>query len=153
MSGMVLQAKIINPDNGRGKDADFRIDTGADVSAVCLYHAEDLGLKPKRFTVVSDADGEPMEVPVFVVDMDIHGCRLSGVEVVGLDLSRSNCSGLIGENILSRGVLVRDGNSWSFAIKDTVCASGEVASGSNYLLAGVFGLALGVAGTLLLTRK
>lgn len=150
---MMFQAKIINPDTGQSADANFRIDTGADVSAICLVMADRIGVKPKGFCTIYDADGEPMEVPVFVVDMDIHGCRLNGVEVVGLDLSRSNCSGLIGDNILDHGVLIRDGNSWSFSIKDAVCASGETYSQPNYLLAGVFGLALGVAGTLLLTRK
>ncbi len=151
MSGaMTLQAKIVNPDTGQSKDADFRIDTGADISAICLYYAEDLALKPKRFTVVSDADGEPLDVPVFVVDLALSGCYLRNVEVIGLDLSRSNCAGLIGDNVLDKGILVRDGNSWSFTIRENVCAAGTVGAETCLL---VFGLVLGMAVTLLLTRK
>jgi len=146
----MLRAEVINPETGRSANIDARIDTGADVSAICIAVADKIGVRPIGFCAVIDADGDPVDAPVFEVDLNIRGCVLNRVKVIGLDLSRSDCAGLIGNNILDKGVLVRDNNSWSFGIGENVCASGH---GGAYLLAGVFGLALGVAGTLLLTRK
>jgi predicted aspartyl protease len=147
---MMLRAEVINPETGKSADVDFRIDTGADVSAICIAVADKIGARPIGFCTVLDADGDPVDTPVFEVDLNIQGCTLNRVKVIGLDLSRSDCAGLIGNNVLNKGVLVKSGESWSFSIGENVCASGL---DTRYLLAGVFGLALGVAGTLLLTRK
>ena len=154
---MSVQGMVANPATGASSAAKMRIDTGADVSVICLAIADKIGVSPQRFRTVIDVDGNQVEAPVFVVDIYLaDSCELKNVEVAGLDLTGTGYTGLIGSNILNKGLLVRDGysGSWYFVVNDNVCASGEVSDEKyGYLVAGLFGLALGVAGTLLLTRK
>ena len=154
---MTVQGRVGNPVTGASSAVKMLIDTGASVSAICLAVADKIGVSPQRFRAVVDADGNQVEAPVFVVDIYLgDGCEFKNVEIAGLDLTGTGYAGLIGSNILDKGLLVRDGysGSWYFAVNDNVCASGEASDEKyGYLVAGLFGLALGVAGTLLLTRK
>lgn len=147
---MIIPVEVTNPKTNKFKIINFLIDTGADISAICILHAESLGLKSKGFRGVLDADGDPINAPVYDIDIDIGGCRLKHVEMVGLNLTSVPFGGLVGNNILNKGTLVGDTGSWSFSIEGETCALGI---NRYYLLAGVFGLVAGITGTLLLTRK
>jgi len=154
---MSVQGKVANPATGASTAVKMLVDTGTGISAICLAIADKIGVRPQRFRTVVDANGDKIDAPVFVVDIYMaDACELKNVEVVGLDLTGTGYAGLIGNNILNKGMLIWDGCSgnWRFIMGDNVCASGgRGEEWYSYLVAGLFGLTLGVAGTLLLTRK
>lgn len=150
---MLADVTVINPQDGRTKNARFMVDTGSDVSAICILIAEDMGLKPVDFSSVMDADGQPIDVPVYEADIIIGKCTIRRVKLFGLDLRGTGHQGLIGSDILDRGILIRDGVScsWQFSVDGGECYGGR--SYTGYIVAGFAGLVAGAAAALLLTRK
>lgn len=154
---MLVPGRMVNPENGKSVDLTFRIDTGSDFTAVCLYLASKIDAKPIDFTSVQGVDRDPITAPVFRVDLSLQECSVGKIDVIGLDFTGLNYAGLIGNDVLDMGLLVRDGETghWYFAIGSGTCgcAYQPQPSVAPLFLAGAAGFFLGAAGTLLLTRK
>ncbi len=153
---MLVPVTVTNPDTGKSADAVFRIDTGSDFTAVCLLVAQKIDARPGNFRDVQGVDRDPITAPVYAVDLTVQGCPLGRVEMIGLDFTGLGYAGLIGNDVLDRGLLVRDGESgnWYLTIGSGTCAGTcSTRPAGSYLVAWFLGLALGVAGALLLTRK
>lgn len=152
MMNMITPVKIINPTNGNTSATSFRIDTGADQSAVCVLIADKIGAVPRAYTKILDADGDFTEAPVYRLILEIGECRVE-VDAVGIDLSKVGYGGLLGNDVLDRGVLVRNGltGQWYFSIGESDCGRGVAIE--RYLLSGGIGFGLGMITTSLLIRK
>lgn len=160
-SGMVLPALITDPRTGRSVVAHFRIDTGADVSALDLRIISALGSSPSGRMEILDADGTPITAPTYSLLFSLQGCNLGRVEFVGLDLTRSGYDGLLGEDVLNKGILVRDGimGRYFFFVDGNCGTCGSIfqmeagQQSSPYLALGIIGLLLGGTGLLLLLAQ
>lgn len=144
---MLVPVKLTNPQNSRSIDTVFRIDTGADVSAVCTLIARELQAIPIGSSYIRDAEGEGIEAPVYTLLMNLGNCPIGKVNMVGLNLKGTGYGGLIGMDILEMGVLAggKEGG-WVFISSGSTCPY-------PYIVAGGLGFLLGSGITLLLTRK
>jgi len=163
MSLMLISGKVINLKNGRSAEVTFQIDTGADVSVVDLSFAQAIGAIPSEWTTILDVDGTPIAAPIYKVMLVLDNCDLGTVKLVGLNLPGGR-QGLIGNDILDRGLLVRDGRmkQWFFMINDGACGScGSIfqmettdESDNKWVYAfGALGVLLGTFGLLFLTKR
>jgi len=144
---LLVPVRLTNPQNGRSIDTIFRIDTGADVSAVCTLIASELQAPPIGTAYIRDVEGEGIEAPVYTLYVTLGSCPIGKTNLVGLNLKGTGYGGLIGTDILGTGVLVggKEGG-WVFI-------SSESTNPYSYAVAGGIGLLLGAGVTLLLTRK
>lgn len=153
---MLAPGRIVNPQTGKNTETRFMVDTGSDFTAICLLLAQQIDLKPEDWVLAQGVDRDPFTAPVFTVDLLLQDCPIGTVRVVGLDMQGLGYGGLIGNDLLDRGLLVRDGETghWYFALASGSCAS-TCTTGTQwgyYTLAGAAGVLLG-AGIVLLTRK
>jgi len=144
---MLVPVRLTNPQNGKSIDTVFRIDTGADISAVCTLIANELQSIPVGSAYIRDAEGESIEAPLYTLLVTVGNCPIGKVNMVGLNLKGTGYGGLIGMDILETGVLAggKEGG-WLFI-------SSEATSPYPYIIAGGLGFLLGAGVTLLLTRK
>ncbi|MGB9622349.1 MAG: hypothetical protein ACPL07_00760 [Candidatus Bathyarchaeia archaeon] len=114
--------------------------------------ADKIGAVPRAYTKILDADGDFAEVPIYKVVLEIGECRVE-VDAIGIDLSKVGYGGLLGNDVLDRGVLVRNGltGQWNFSIGGSDCGRGMAVD--RYLLSGGIGFGLGMITTSLLIRK
>jgi len=82
------------------------LDTGADGTIVPLILLEELDLDEDYVTYMRSHWGERREVSVYVVDIDVAGEYLPGVEVLADEYSDEV---LLGRNVLNRLILLLDG--------------------------------------------
>jgi len=144
---MTVPVRITNPNNGRSVDTIFRIDTGADLSAICTVIADELQARPTGIAIVRDAEGEGIEAPIYKLSMTIGNCYIGNINMVGLNLKETGYGGLIGMDILESGVLAGGkGDGWLFI-------TGGTTSPYPYIIVGGLGFLFGAGITLLLTRK
>jgi len=153
---MLTPGRIVNPHNLKSTDVKFMVDTGSEFSAVCLWLASKIDLKPVDWCLVQGVGRDPFTAPVFNVDLVLQDCPVGTVNVLGLDFSGMGHGGLIGNNLLDKGLLVRDGETghWYFMLSSGSCAGACTTRTpwEHYALAGAAGLMVG-AGLVLLTRK
>jgi len=161
---MLVPGKVINLKNGKSIDVTFQIDTGADASVIDLSFAREIDATPSEWVMILDVDGTPIAAPVFTLMLILDNCDLGTVKLVGLNLPGGR-QGLIGNDILDRGLLVRDGRmkQWFFMINDGACGScGSIfqmettdeSNDNKWLYAfGALGVLLGTFGLLFLTKQ
>ena len=142
---MFIPVRVTNPKTGKSADTVFRIDTGSDYTALCMGIASKIDARPSDFVMVQGVDRDPVDAPVYKLDLDVQGCPVGKVQVIGLDFSGMDYGGLLGNDVLDRGLLVRDGEAgrWYFYLPG--CYSETSTAGQNNVLvaAGAIGIALG----------
>jgi len=143
---LLVPVRLTNPQNGRSIDTIFRIDTGADISAVCTLIVNELQSSPIGSTYIRDAEGEGIEAPLYPLLVTIGNCQIGKVNMVGLNLKGTGYGGLIGMDILETGIMAGGKGEWVFI-------SGGSPNPYPYIVAGGLGFLLGAGVTLLLTRK
>jgi predicted aspartyl protease len=82
------------------------VDTGADATLIPTQQLRDLNAVEIYVARLRSHWGEPRAVSVYLVDLDIAGHRLPGVEVVADDHAADV---LLGRNVLNRLILLLDG--------------------------------------------
>jgi hypothetical protein len=103
--------------------ARLRVDTGDDLTLVAPAALAPLGAVPVSFTTVVGIDGRPALIPWYDLDVELvdlaPGQTIRDVRVAAYQVSEE-ADGLFGDNLLDRGVLVRDGpnRSWTFALAE-----------------------------------
>ena len=117
-------AQIAFPQFGRAKSVQGKVDTGANISSL---HAEDINVKDDTVTfkapalsdnvlrmrvetnqAVRSADGGTEYRPVIVLNVNINGKGVNGVEFNLNDRSKMNHDVLIGHNVLEKAGLIID---------------------------------------------
>jgi hypothetical protein len=153
---MLAPSRIINPRTREHVETRMMVDTGSEFTAICLLLAQKINLRPVDWCLVQGVDRDPFTAPVFNVDLVLQDCPVGNVDVLGLDFTGLGHGGLIGNDLLDRGLLVRDGETghWYFALASGSCASTCTTRvpWQHYALAGAAGLVVG-AGIVLLTRR
>ena len=115
---MLATVRVVDPATWRGAYALVRVDTGDDITIVSPSVLASAGAVPTSHSSVEGIDGTAIRVPTYHVLLDLgQGQLLGPLEVLGLDMSPLGVDGLLGDNALDEGVLVRDGptRTWSFA--------------------------------------
>lgn len=133
---MLTNARVVDLSTGQGSYGLFRIDTGDDIAIIDPSILATIRAQPIGHTDVQGIDGQPLSVPKYVVDVDLGSMGyIYNVECLGLSIAALGYAGLIGDNELDQGLLVRNGpaQSWSF-------------TSSTAPLQSPFGLPLAVAG-------
>lgn len=145
---MVAPMTVVNPTNGRTAIAVARIDTGDDIALIDPSVANTLALVANGQTTVEGVSGQPVVTPLYTVDFNLGASGYaSSVQVAGFPgLARvMGITLLAGDDLLNRGVLVRDGPGgfWSF----TTAGGVAVPPGPNWWAIGaaVAGIGGGVA--------
>jgi predicted aspartyl protease len=82
------------------------VDTGADATLVPMQQLQAIEAEEIYRARVRSHWGEQRTVTVFLVDLDVAGHTLPGIEVVGDELSEDI---LLGRNVLNRLILLLDG--------------------------------------------
>jgi len=118
---MLLTARISAPDRpAAGVWVRLRVDTGATWAVVDPAVLRGLGLTPCGVDLVQGLGGPATPAPVYVVTLDLGASgRLDRVPVVALPIPADvGVQGLFGDNLLDRGLLIRDGprRQWSFRL-------------------------------------
>lgn len=114
---MLTTARLVDPVGGRASYGLFRVDTGDDIVIANPHVIQSAGATATGQMQVEGIDGRPLAVPIYTLDVDLGPMGyVQGVTVLGLDISALGYQGLIGDNLLDHGVLVRDGpgKAWSF---------------------------------------
>lgn len=95
------------PDSGlRSPSLWGLVDTGADVTLVPRHQLQALNAGALYRARLRSHWGEPRPVTVYLVDLDVAGHTLPGVEVIADDLADDV---LLGRNVLNRIILLLDG--------------------------------------------
>jgi hypothetical protein len=141
---MLVVVRVYNPATGRSASGTFRIDTGDDTTIVDPLILGAIGAMPIGSQTIEGVDGQPVTDNLYRVDLDLGASGyVPGVTVVGQDLSGLGLAGLIGDNLLAQGVLVRDGPAGTFSL--TVAPPIPTASNVGATVAALAALAGGVA--------
>jgi predicted aspartyl protease len=111
-----LEIRLINPLSGQ-KSVLFHavLDTGADTTVVPTKLLKQLGLHPLRKEQVRGLWGGYGVVQVFVVDFEMDGRLLDGIEVLGTPEERQI---LIGRNLSNQLRLYLDGPEQTVELMD-----------------------------------
>jgi len=115
---MILVVRVVDPKTGRSAYGRFRVDTGDDIVLCNPALISAIGATPVSTSTVQGIDGSPVEVREYILELDLGQMGfLTDVQVMGLNLASLGYDGLLGDNALDQGVLVRDGpgRTWSFA--------------------------------------
>ncbi len=100
---------ILRLPEGRGLEpVKALIDTGADATIVPLSFIQQLGLKPVDIGFLRGPWGERRPIRLYVLDIQIEGSTLPGIEVAGDDSSRAM---ILGRSVLNKLILLLDGAS------------------------------------------
>ena len=125
---MLLSVRVVDPTSGRGAYGSFRVDTGDDVALVdpAILAAIGASLTPTGTVGIVGVDGQPINAPSYLLDLDLGpDGYLPGVTLVAMPLGGLGYSGLIGVNVLKRGLLMLDGpdGEWQFTVGPPKSAS------------------------------
>lgn len=103
----VLPVVIYHAVSGAGtSQISAMVDTGADATLVATQYLRQIAAEELYLARVRSHWGESRVARVFMVDMDVAGQRLPGVEVVADDQSDEV---LLGRSVLNRLILLLDG--------------------------------------------
>ena len=145
---MLVTVRVVDPHTRRAAYGTFRVDTGDDIVLVNPAILSAIGASPIATSTVQGIDGSPVEVREYDLDLDLGQMGFLGnVRVMGLNVQQLGIDGLLGDNALDQGVLVRDGpgRTWSFSTATT----GQAVTPPSLVLPitlGILGLAaIGVA--------
>jgi len=114
---MLANVRLVDPTTKLGAYGLVRVDTGDDIAIADPSLIASTGAQPTDQTEVQGIDGQPVQVPLYHLDIDLGaGSYISDMEVMGLNISALGYAGLFGDNLLDHGILVRDGpaQTWSF---------------------------------------
>jgi len=92
----VLRVRAFRPSALASVDFDAKVDTGADLCAIPAQVVEALDLSAERSVRATGFGGPPQEVPVYRIDVELAGFRLSRLEAVATARSWA----LLGRNAL-----------------------------------------------------
>jgi predicted aspartyl protease len=82
------------------------IDTGADATIIPLAVLAQLSVRPFQSGFLRSAWGERRPIDLYLLDLQIAGLTVPGVEVVGDNLGREL---ILGRNVLNQLILLLDG--------------------------------------------
>jgi len=94
------------------------IDTGASVSALHLGIAEKLGLQQRSFADISTPSHRNFRCAQYDIGLFLpgHDFRIENVSVIESDFEAQGVGGLLGRDVLKRGLLIFNGPDDSFVL-------------------------------------
>jgi len=115
----VVGFSVLDPATGTGGEGIARVDSGADRSLIDTGLIASAGLAPSGTLTIVGIDGQPQDLPVYVLDLDLgtHGV-VKGVQFVGDNLQKIlGYDALIGVDVLKTGLFVYQGYANTFELQ------------------------------------
>jgi len=115
----VVGFSVLDPATGTGGEGIARVDSGADRSLIDTGLIASAGLAPSGTLTIVGIDGQPQDLPVYVLDLDLgtHGV-VKGVQFVGDNLQKIlGYDALIGVDVLKTGLFVYEGYMNTFELQ------------------------------------
>ena len=115
----VVGFSVLDPATGTGGEGIARVDSGADRSLIDTGLIASAGLAPSGTLTIVGIDGQPQDLPVYVLDLDLgpHGL-VKGVRFVGDNLQKPlGYDALIGVDVLRTGLFVYQGYADTFELQ------------------------------------
>jgi hypothetical protein len=149
---LVIPVRVVNPATGLSATGRFRIDTGDDVTLIDPALARAVGALAAGSSGVIGVGGGIEQDPQYVLDLDLGDAGyVAGVQCIGQSVAALGYDGLLGDNVLDLGLLVRDGPAGQFTlVVGPPSPARQSALGTDIAVAAVaLGVAAVVAGLVL----